>query len=105
MCGNVPPQIGGRNGISLFEHARAACKSVAYFLPRNTPPEQLAALAPPTETVEVEDHYLNRKLKTRIAYYGHLAEPHPSHHAAGGGAERSSEGDRCAGGVESEGGD
>lgn len=66
---------GAVDGEQLFAAARRLTRHVAYFLPRTTPPEALAALeAEPSTVVEVEDHVLNGKLKTRIGYYGDLAQ-------------------------------
>jgi len=60
------------NGYDLFHLARQISKNVAYFLPRNICPKQLDSLSDINEVCEVEDHVLNNKLKTRIAYYGNL---------------------------------
>jgi len=67
---------GGRvDGKALFTAARRLTPHVAYFLPRTTPPEALAALEIDASAfVEVEDHVLNDKLKTRIGYYGDLVQ-------------------------------
>jgi trimethylguanosine synthase len=67
----TPPPL---DGVEIFRLARAACHNVAYFLPRNSRHEQLAALADPGEVCEVESQWLNGKLKTITAYYGLLAE-------------------------------
>jgi len=66
---------GRVDGKALFTAARRLTPHLAYFLPRTTPPEALAALeADSSVTVEVEDHVLNDKLKTRIGYYGDLVQ-------------------------------
>jgi hypothetical protein len=66
---------GQVDGEQLFAAARRLTPNVAYFLPRTTPPEALAALEEDASAlVEVEDHVLNGKLKTRIGYYGDLTQ-------------------------------
>jgi trimethylguanosine synthase len=71
------------DGAELLQLATAVTPHVAYFLPRNASPEQLASLAPclaphgpysrhRVEPCEVESHVVNQKLKTRTAYYGGL---------------------------------
>ena len=37
---------------------------------------QVVSLAGPGEKVELEQHYLNGRLKTLTAYYGELVSPH-----------------------------
>ena len=79
--------VGKMEGVGLFELASKACPNVAYFLPRTTKVDQLAQLGATHRRmhgsggggdghegseVEVEDHYLNSKLKTLIAYYGRM---------------------------------
>ena len=66
-------QIGGCDGEELFRKARRVTRNVAYFLPRTSLAEFLASLADDGGHVEVEDQFLNGKLKTRTAYYGDLA--------------------------------
>ncbi|KAI4904271.1 hypothetical protein NFI96_030081 [Prochilodus magdalenae] len=46
--------------------------NIVYFLPRNADMEQVASLAGPGGKVEVEQNFLNNKLKTITAYFGGL---------------------------------
>lgn len=39
-------------------------------------PLQVVSLTPPGEPVEVEQHYLNTRLKTITAYFGELVSSH-----------------------------
>ena len=79
--------VGKMEGVGLFELAAKACSNVAYFLPKTTKVDQMAQLGATHQRlhgslsrsgsdeggeVEVEDHYLNSKLKTLIAYYGRI---------------------------------
>lgn len=74
--------------ISLYKTARTITPNIIYFLPRNTDPNQLTALAalpiattstPTSSTTshdgicEVEATYLNDRQKCITAYYGNLA--------------------------------
>ncbi|KAF5908958.1 tyrosine-protein kinase Lyn-like isoform X1, partial [Clarias magur] len=47
-------------------------ENIVYFLPRNADMEQIASLAGPGGKVEVEQNFLNNKLKTITAYFGNL---------------------------------
>jgi trimethylguanosine synthase len=46
--------------------------NVAYFVPRNTDPQQLAALAGVGQTCEIEQNTLYGRLKALTVYYGDL---------------------------------
>uniref|UniRef100_A0A3Q3XBL0 Trimethylguanosine synthase n=1 Tax=Mola mola TaxID=94237 RepID=A0A3Q3XBL0_MOLML len=46
--------------------------NIVYFLPRNADMDQIASLAGPGGKVEVEQNFLNNKLKTVTAYFGSL---------------------------------
>ncbi|NWR97698.1 TGS1 synthase, partial [Motacilla alba] len=46
--------------------------NIVYFLPRNADINQVASLAGPGGKVEVEQNFLNNKLKTITAYFGDL---------------------------------
>lgn len=48
-------------------------ENIAYFMPRNVDIEQLSSLAGPGGKMEIEQNFVNRKLKTITAYYGELA--------------------------------
>ncbi|EPQ11086.1 Trimethylguanosine synthase [Myotis brandtii] len=46
--------------------------NIVYFLPRNADIDQVASLAGPGGQVEIEQNFLNNKLKTITAYFGNL---------------------------------
>uniref|UniRef100_A0A8B9TI17 Trimethylguanosine synthase n=1 Tax=Anas platyrhynchos TaxID=8839 RepID=A0A8B9TI17_ANAPL len=46
--------------------------NIVYFLPRNADINQIASLAGPGGKVEIEQNFLNNKLKTITAYFGDL---------------------------------
>ncbi|NWR72041.1 TGS1 synthase, partial [Centropus unirufus] len=46
--------------------------NIVYFLPRNADIDQVASLAGPGGKVEIEQNFLNNKLKTITAYFGDL---------------------------------
>ncbi|KAF4076849.1 hypothetical protein AMELA_G00219810 [Ameiurus melas] len=56
----------------IFRLAKMISENVVYFLPRNADMEQIASLAGPGGKVEVEQNFLNNKLKTITAYFGNL---------------------------------
>ncbi|KAG0172400.1 Trimethylguanosine synthase [Apophysomyces sp. BC1034] len=60
------------NGLRIHQIATNITRNVAYFVPRNTDPEQLAWLAGPGQTGEIEQNYLRGNLKALTAYYGDL---------------------------------
>ncbi|KAH0617701.1 hypothetical protein JD844_016197 [Phrynosoma platyrhinos] len=47
-------------------------KNIVYFLPRNADIDQVASLAGPGGKVEIEQNFLNNRLKTITAYFGNL---------------------------------
>ncbi|KAJ8372992.1 hypothetical protein AAFF_G00272290 [Aldrovandia affinis] len=49
-------------------------ENIVYFLPRNADVDQIASLAGPGGKVEVEQNFLNSKLKTITAYFGNLIQ-------------------------------
>ncbi|XP_070555121.1 uncharacterized protein [Ptychodera flava] len=61
------------SGIKIFQKTTDITSNIAYFVPRNTNIEQLASLAGSGNKVEIEQNWLNQKLKTITAYYGELA--------------------------------
>ncbi|KAJ2959690.1 hypothetical protein NQZ79_g4813 [Umbelopsis isabellina] len=63
------------NGLELYAKAKAITPNVAYFVPRNTDPKQLASLAGEGNLCEVEQNYLQGYLKALTAYYGELVDP------------------------------
>ncbi|KAI4499869.1 hypothetical protein M0802_005125 [Mischocyttarus mexicanus] len=66
---NIMQPIGG---IEVFKIARKITDHVAYFLPRNVDTMQIAMIAGEGSCVEVEQNFLDRKLKALTAYYGEL---------------------------------
>ncbi|XP_072525316.1 trimethylguanosine synthase isoform X2 [Salminus brasiliensis] len=60
------------DGFEIFRLSRMISDNIVYFLPRNADMEQIAALAGPGGKVEVEQNFLNNKLKTITAYFGSL---------------------------------
>ncbi|NWR59039.1 TGS1 synthase, partial [Bucorvus abyssinicus] len=60
-----------------FKHALLSKKitnNIVYFLPRNADIDQVASLAGPGGKVEIEQNFLNNKLKTITAYFGDLIQ-------------------------------
>ncbi|NXD68737.1 TGS1 synthase, partial [Eolophus roseicapillus] len=51
---------------------RKITNNIVYFLPRNADIDQVASLAGPGGKVEIEQNFLNNKLKTITAYFGDL---------------------------------
>ncbi|XP_052405136.1 trimethylguanosine synthase isoform X3 [Carassius gibelio] len=62
------------DGCEIFRLSKMISDNIVYFLPRNTDMEQIAALAGPGGKVEVEQNFLNNKLKTITAYFGNLIQ-------------------------------
>ena len=60
-------------GYEIYELARKVTPNIAYYVPRNVNVDQMVKLGGPGSHVEIEQHYLNGKLKTMTAYYGELA--------------------------------
>ncbi|XP_063058621.1 trimethylguanosine synthase isoform X2 [Engraulis encrasicolus] len=60
------------NGFEIFNLAKMISDNIVYFLPRNADVEQIASLAGPGGKVEVEQNFLNTKLKTITAYFGNI---------------------------------
>jgi trimethylguanosine synthase len=58
------------NGFEIFKVSQKITQNIAYFLPRNTDAEQLMELSGDGESCEVEQHYLNDKLKMITVYFG-----------------------------------
>ncbi|KAM4727950.1 trimethylguanosine synthase isoform 2-T2 [Anableps anableps] len=63
------------DGFKIFSQAKQITENIVYFLPRNADVNQVASLAGPGGKVEVEQNFLNNKLKTVTAYFGHLIKP------------------------------
>lgn len=75
-------------GFLIFQKAKLISDNIVYFLPRNADMDQVASLAGPGGRVEVEQNFLNNKLKTITAYFGGLikssqSEDSVSQNAAG----------------------
>ncbi|XP_065132467.1 trimethylguanosine synthase [Paramisgurnus dabryanus] len=60
------------DGFEIFRLSKMISDNIVYFLPRNADMEQIASLAGPGGKVEVEQNFLNNKLKTITAYFGDL---------------------------------
>ncbi|XP_043989362.1 trimethylguanosine synthase isoform X2 [Gambusia affinis] len=63
------------DGFRIFSQAKQITENIVYFLPRNADMNQVASLAGPGGKVEVEQNFLNNKLKTVTAYFGNLINP------------------------------
>ncbi|NXO03282.1 TGS1 synthase, partial [Rhinopomastus cyanomelas] len=55
-----------------FQLSKKITDNIVYFLPRNADIDQVASLAGPGGKVEIEQNFLNSKLKTITAYFGDL---------------------------------
>ncbi|XP_041101903.1 trimethylguanosine synthase [Polyodon spathula] len=60
------------DGFEIFRLSKMITENIIYFLPRNADFDQIASLAGPGGKVEVEQNFLNNKLKTVTAYFGSL---------------------------------
>ncbi|XP_066575917.1 trimethylguanosine synthase isoform X2 [Amia ocellicauda] len=60
------------DGFEIFRLSKSITDNIVYFLPRNADVDQIASLAGPGGKVEVEQNFLNKKLKTITAYFGNL---------------------------------
>lgn len=58
--------------INIHHIASQITPNIAYFVPRNTDPQQLAQLAGPGNTCEIEQNSINGKIKALTVYYGDL---------------------------------
>ena len=58
----------------LMASARQISSDIAIFLPRNSNTQQLAMLAGPGNSVELEQSFLNRRLIAITAFYGNLVK-------------------------------
>ncbi|MED6272328.1 Trimethylguanosine synthase, partial [Characodon lateralis] len=59
----------------IFSQAKQITENIVYFLPRNADVNQVTSLAGLGGKVEVEQNFLNNKLKTVTAYFGDLIKP------------------------------
>lgn len=62
----------------LMAHSRKISPNIAIYLPRNTNTFQLAKLAGPGQSVEIEQGFLDRKLIAITAFYGSLLKKSPT---------------------------
>lgn len=60
------------DGVTVYKIAHSVCENLAFYLPRNTNIDHVTSLLGPGEMMEVEQQYLNKKLKTITAYFGDL---------------------------------
>ncbi|XP_062337062.1 trimethylguanosine synthase [Osmerus eperlanus] len=60
------------DGFDIFQLSKMISENIVYFLPRNADMDQIASLAGLGGKVEVEQNFLNNKLKTITAYFGNL---------------------------------
>uniref|UniRef100_A0A2C9M2F9 Trimethylguanosine synthase n=1 Tax=Biomphalaria glabrata TaxID=6526 RepID=A0A2C9M2F9_BIOGL len=65
-------QMAGFNASELMELSRQVTENIVFFLPRNADTEKLTALAGEGKRIEIEQNFLNKKLKTITAYFGEL---------------------------------
>ena len=66
LSGISPPAL------DIFDAACQITENIAFFLPRNVDVDEVIRLAVPGASVEVEQNFLNRRVKTVTAYYGNL---------------------------------
>ncbi|XP_043921473.1 trimethylguanosine synthase [Protopterus annectens] len=62
------------DGCEIFLLAQKITNNIIYFLPRTSDLDQIASLAGPGGQVEVEQNFLNKKLKMITAYFGDLIQ-------------------------------
>ncbi|CAG8550329.1 5794_t:CDS:1 [Acaulospora colombiana] len=60
------------DGEKLYYETTKITKNIAYYVPRNVDPQQLAKLVGRGNTCEVQQIYVNGKFKAQMAYYGEL---------------------------------
>lgn len=58
------------NGVTIFEVARKISRNICYFLPRSVDHSQLEDLVPEDEILELEQVYLDDRVKCFNVYYG-----------------------------------
>ncbi|MXQ93321.1 hypothetical protein E5288_WYG008032 [Bos mutus] len=58
--------------LEVLELAQKITNNIVFFLPRNADTDQVASLAGPGGQVEIEQNFLNNRLKTITAYFGDL---------------------------------
>ncbi|XP_052031974.1 trimethylguanosine synthase isoform X2 [Apodemus sylvaticus] len=60
------------DGFEIFRLSQKITNNIVYFLPKNADIDQVASLAGLGGQVEIEQNFLNKKLKTITAYFGDL---------------------------------
>ncbi|XP_067409866.1 trimethylguanosine synthase isoform X2 [Emydura macquarii macquarii] len=60
------------DGFEIFKLSQKITNNIVYFLPRNADIDQIASLAGSGGKVEIEQNFLNNKLKTITVYFGDL---------------------------------
>nr|XP_060631317.1 trimethylguanosine synthase [Anolis sagrei ordinatus] len=66
------------DGFEVFKLSQKITNNIVYFLPRNADIDQVASLAGPGGKVEIEQNFLNNRLKTITAYFGNLIRENAS---------------------------
>ncbi|KAF0384360.1 RNA cap guanine-N2 methyltransferase-domain-containing protein [Gigaspora rosea] len=62
------------DGEKLYRESLKITNNIAYYLPRNVNIQQITNLAGRGNTCEIQEVYINGKLKTMVAYYGELVD-------------------------------
>nr|XP_003224359.1 PREDICTED: trimethylguanosine synthase [Anolis carolinensis] len=66
------------DGFEVFKLSQKITNNIVYFLPRNADIDQVTSLAGPGGKVEIEQNFLNNRLKTITAYFGNLIRQNAS---------------------------
>lgn len=66
--------LGGMSCAHLLATARRLTPNIAIFVPRNSNVAQLVGVGNAGEIVEIEQNFLNNKLKAITAYFGDLVD-------------------------------
>jgi len=64
------------DGVQIFEVAHQVTENIVFYVPKNVNVHQVVSLAKPGENVEIEQHFLNKRLKVMTAYFGELVNAH-----------------------------
>ncbi|ORX48400.1 S-adenosyl-L-methionine-dependent methyltransferase [Piromyces finnis] len=60
------------DGVELFNMVKSVTNNIAYYLPRNCDYDQIRLLADPGQVCELEQEYLNDKMRSFTIYFGNL---------------------------------
>ncbi|OUM68438.1 hypothetical protein PIROE2DRAFT_27798, partial [Piromyces sp. E2] len=60
------------DGITLFNMVKSVTNNIAYYLPRTCDYDQIKSLAGPGQICELEQEYLNDKMRSLTVYFGNL---------------------------------